>query len=194
MIDFEILRVMDVRHVRDHLLWVRFNDGVEGHVDLAGRLKGQRFSPLRDPVLFAQARLEGGLTVEWPNGADFAPEDLYEWLEATGPVQKRNLRKLFDAAAGEELAQVATMPEVSRFYGIVIRMILSETAPPQFFAQYRDDVASIEIRSGFIRTRGFPGRGLRLALEWRELHERELLENWERMRRQESPLPIDPLE
>lgn len=193
IIDFELLRVADVRHVRDHVLWLRFNDGVEGHVNFASRL-GRRFESLRDPGLFAQARIVGDLTVEWPNGTDVHPEDLYEWLEVTGPVQKRNYRELKDAAARDELAQVAAMPELSRFYGIVIRMIFSPNALPLFFAHYGNDTASIEIRSGRVDTRGFPGRALRLALEWRELHQRELLENWERMGRNAELLPIEPLE
>lgn len=74
-----IPRVVDVRYVREYTLRVRFADGVEGEVDLARELDGEIFKPLKDRVYFQQARVNSELhTVVWPNGADFAPEFLYE--------------------------------------------------------------------------------------------------------------------
>lgn len=71
--------VTEARHVDGYRLWLRFNDGVAGEVDLEGRLFGEVFEPLRDPELFRQVRLEPELdTVVWPNGADFAPEFLHD--------------------------------------------------------------------------------------------------------------------
>ena len=59
-------------------LWLSFNDGVAGEVDLSDRLCGPIFEPLKDPQYFAQAKLDEELdTVTWPNGADFAPEFLH---------------------------------------------------------------------------------------------------------------------
>lgn len=69
--------VVDARHVRDFVLWLKFADGSEGEVDLANDLQGPLFQPLRNPAVFRQFKLEYG-TIEWPNGADFAPEFLYE--------------------------------------------------------------------------------------------------------------------
>jgi len=78
-----MLNVTAVRHQRDFVLWLRFNDGREGEVDLGAELDGPVFEPLRDPVLFAQARVHSDLrTVVWPNGADFAPEFLYQQMKA----------------------------------------------------------------------------------------------------------------
>lgn len=74
-----ILRVTDAKLVRDFIVWVRFNDGSEGDVDLSGDLDGPIFEPLRDPKVFAQFRLDPDIhTLVWPNGADLAPEFLHE--------------------------------------------------------------------------------------------------------------------
>lgn len=54
-----------------------FNDGIESVVDFAQWLEGPVFEPLRDEEYFRRFFLEGG-TVTWPNGADIAPETLYE--------------------------------------------------------------------------------------------------------------------
>lgn len=78
-----MLHISAVRHVRDHVLWLRFSDGAEGEVDLGGELDGEIFEPLRDVTYFAQVRLDPEIaTVAWPNGADFAPEFLRELLRA----------------------------------------------------------------------------------------------------------------
>ena len=74
-------RLVDARYVRDLVLWLRFNDGSEGEVDLAGELGGPIFEPLRDPGYFSSFWLNPELhTVVWPNGADLAPEFLYDKL------------------------------------------------------------------------------------------------------------------
>ncbi len=58
-----------------------FNDGVESTVDLADWLEGPIFEPLKDTIYFRRFFLDGG-TVTWPNGADIAPETLYERAKA----------------------------------------------------------------------------------------------------------------
>jgi hypothetical protein len=71
--------VIAVRHVRDFVLWVKFEDGTEGDVDLTSSLRGPVFAPLKDVEYFAQAAVDPELgTVVWPNGADIAPETLYD--------------------------------------------------------------------------------------------------------------------
>jgi hypothetical protein len=72
-------RLVEARYVRDFVIWLRFSDGVEGEVDLAGELGGPIFEPLRDPAYFRSFTVSPELhTLVWPNGADLAPEFLRE--------------------------------------------------------------------------------------------------------------------
>jgi hypothetical protein len=74
--------VVEVRALPGHRLFVRFEDGVAGEVDVAAkvRLDGV-FAPLLDPAKFAEVRVNPDLgTVCWPNGADLDPEVLYAWV------------------------------------------------------------------------------------------------------------------
>ena len=71
------LHVTTARPLGGSRLWLRFDDGAEGEVDLGPELDGPVFAPLRDPAVFAQVRVDPELrTVAWPNGADLAPEFL----------------------------------------------------------------------------------------------------------------------
>jgi len=70
--------VTEVRVVRAYTLWLRFEDGTEGEVDLSAELTGRVFEPLRDLEYFETVSVSADLgTIVWPNGADFAPEFLY---------------------------------------------------------------------------------------------------------------------
>lgn len=62
-------------------LRLEFNNGVEGVVDLSAELYGEVFEPLLDQALFRQVTLTSR-TIEWPNGADFAPEFLLSLVQA----------------------------------------------------------------------------------------------------------------
>jgi hypothetical protein len=74
-----VIRVVDARYVTGHIIWLRFSDGLEGEVDLAGELDGPIFEPLRDPAFFKTFVVHPDLhTITWPNGADFAPEFLHD--------------------------------------------------------------------------------------------------------------------
>ncbi|HZL99962.1 MAG TPA: DUF4160 domain-containing protein [Planctomycetota bacterium] len=86
------------------------------------------------------------------------------------------------------------MPEISRFFGIVIRMYHSDHAPPHFHASYGSANAKFEIATGRIRSGTLPPRERRKVLRWLAFHRAELTANW---RRAEENLPlnaIDPLE
>ena len=70
-------RIVEVRYVGGHTIWLRFADGIEGEVNLANELEGEIFEPLKDENYFKTFTLHSELrTVVWPNGADFAPEFL----------------------------------------------------------------------------------------------------------------------
>lgn len=76
-----ILHVGDVKYARDYVIWVRFNDGIDGEVDLSAELEGEVFGPLKDKKLFKTIKIDPLLgTVVWDNGADLAPEFLYDNL------------------------------------------------------------------------------------------------------------------
>ena len=77
--------IVDVRPLGRHRLFLRFEDGVSGELDFAGRLRVEGvFAPLRDPALFAQVHLNPDRgTIEWPGGADLDPDVLYAELAGT---------------------------------------------------------------------------------------------------------------
>ena len=74
-------KLREAQYRRDCRIWLKFADGVEGEVDLEGELWGEVFEPLKDKTRFAEFALNEELeTIVWPNGADFAPEFLYQKL------------------------------------------------------------------------------------------------------------------
>jgi len=73
------IAVKRATHVKDYVLRIEFTDGALKDVNLQGELYGEIFEPLRGLRFFEQVKInEETGTVEWPNGADFAPEFLYE--------------------------------------------------------------------------------------------------------------------
>ncbi|MCM1489246.1 MAG: DUF2442 domain-containing protein [Muribaculum sp.] len=72
-----MLKVADVDYIKDYLLRIKFNDGITKTVDLYPYLTGEVFQELRDKDKFIQYGLTK-TTIEWANGADLAPEFLYE--------------------------------------------------------------------------------------------------------------------
>lgn len=89
------------------------------------------------------------------------------------------------------------MPELARFYGIVIRMYMEPGAPhhrPHFHAYYQGEVAVCAIDVIELITGPLPRRQQRLVEAWAELHRDELLADWERLQAGQAPLPIAPLQ
>ncbi len=86
------------------------------------------------------------------------------------------------------------MPEVCRFYGIVIRIYTDDHSPPHFHAVYGEHEALVGIENlEFVRG-ALPGRARRLVMEWASLHRSELRDAWQRARNLEPPGKIAPLE
>ena len=77
--------IVEVRPLGGYRLYLRFEDGVAGELDLGGRLRFEGvFAPLKDPATFAQVRIHPELgTIVWPNGADLDPDVLYAELSGT---------------------------------------------------------------------------------------------------------------
>ena len=88
------------------------------------------------------------------------------------------------------------MPELSRFYGIIVRMFWEPDAPhhrPHFHAFYQDDAVSIAIDTIEVLAGGLPRKQERLVEAWAELHRQELLAAWQAMLNRQPPGKIDPL-
>ena len=89
------------------------------------------------------------------------------------------------------------MPELSRFFGIIIRMYWEANAPhhrAHFHAYYQDDVAIYGIDPVEVIAGSLPRRQQRLVEAWAELHQTELLTDWARLQAGQRPLPIAPLQ
>ena len=75
-------RIVNVSAGPGYTVHLVFDDGTSGEVDLSARLFGPVFEPLRDPLLFAQVRVDEYGAVCWPNGADLAPDALYRTISS----------------------------------------------------------------------------------------------------------------
>jgi uncharacterized protein DUF2442 len=86
--------IVAARPLGDYQLFLVFEDGVEGVVDLAGEVSCRGvFQPLRDPAYFAQVRVDPDLgTVAWPNGADLDPDVLYGRVTGTAVFPELDAR------------------------------------------------------------------------------------------------------
>ena len=72
-----ILHVKEAKYLHDYVIWVKFNDGIEGEVDLCDELTGEIFGALKDKEIFKSFKVDPILeTIVWENGADLAPEFL----------------------------------------------------------------------------------------------------------------------
>ena len=86
------------------------------------------------------------------------------------------------------------MPELSRFFGIVIGIFYREHGRPHFHAVYAEFEAVIDIETGEVISGELPKRALNLVSEWRSEHVAELREDWELARQRQSLKKIPPLE
>ena len=86
------------------------------------------------------------------------------------------------------------MPEICRFYGIVIRMYFRDHRPPHFHAEYGGYKASVRIEDLRVTDGRLPARAERMVTEWAKQHRRELQDSWERAERRQDPGKIAPLD
>lgn len=85
------------------------------------------------------------------------------------------------------------MPEICRFYGIIVFMNFDDHDPPHFHARYEGQEVAIEIESGIVKGQ-MSKRALRMLFEWSEIHQEELMKNW-KLARERKPLEkIPPLQ
>jgi hypothetical protein len=86
------------------------------------------------------------------------------------------------------------MPEICRFYGIIIRMFYNDHNPPHFHAIYQEDEALFDIKTLDIMEGSLPKRARSLAIEWAIEHREELLNNWQKAKSHETLDRIEPLD
>jgi Protein of unknown function (DUF2442) len=77
-----VARICSVKPLDLYQLEIAFADGTKGTISLKDRLFGPVFEPLRDPSFFAQVAVDEFGVVSWPNGADLAPDALYEDIQS----------------------------------------------------------------------------------------------------------------
>ena len=85
------------------------------------------------------------------------------------------------------------MPEISRFYGIIVAMFFGDHNPPHFHARYGAEKVAIEIETLRILEGHLPPRALGLVIEWASQHKNELMQNWELAEHNQAPIKIEPL-
>jgi Domain of unknown function (DUF4160) len=86
------------------------------------------------------------------------------------------------------------MPEISRFFGIVIRMYFDDHNPPHFHAIYAGHEAEIGIEPIEVLEGALPGRAVSMVIEWAAIHQAELRQNWRRAQTAQAVQKIKPLE
>jgi hypothetical protein len=82
-------RVVSALPLDDFRLSVGFDDGTHGTISLRDRLFGPVFEPLRDPAAFRRVFVDEFGAIAWPNGADLAPDALYEQLRGLTEIATR---------------------------------------------------------------------------------------------------------
>lgn len=85
------------------------------------------------------------------------------------------------------------MPEISRFFGIVIAMYRNDHPPPHFHARYGSSHGRIDIATGTV-IGSLPPGVRRRVLDWLDLHRAELQANWQRLEQEQELIRIAPLE
>lgn len=79
------LHVKEAHYKGDYVIWLRFNDGAIGEADLKDELDGEMFEPLKNIDQFKSFHVDPDLeTIVWENGADLAPEFLYDKMKVLG--------------------------------------------------------------------------------------------------------------
>ncbi len=86
------------------------------------------------------------------------------------------------------------MPELSRFFGIIIRMYYDDHPPPHFHATYGDREMQVSIDPIMILNGQIPRRAISMVLEWAAIHQHELMANWHLLNENRSLRKIEPLE
>jgi hypothetical protein len=85
------------------------------------------------------------------------------------------------------------MPNISSFYGIIIWMYWKDHNPPHFHAKYGEHDILIKIEDLSVYSGHFPSRAFGLVMEWASMHQEELKQNWELIKKDLPLKKIEPL-
>ena len=86
------------------------------------------------------------------------------------------------------------MPELSRFFGIIIRMYYDDHPPPHFHAIYGQYEIQVSIGPIVILNGQLPRRAISMVIEWAAIHQQELMDNWKRLEVNQTMVRIEPLD
>ncbi len=89
-------------------------------------------------------------------------------------------------------AKEITMPELSRFYGLIVFMNFKDHNPPHFHVWYGDFKAIVTINDGIVKGE-MPQRALKMIFEWLEIHREELIADWNLAQKGDELFKIEPL-
>ena len=111
------------------------------------------------------------------------------------------LQKYVESLLGEKqvrqaVRQETILPTISMFYGIIIRMYFApgEHPPPHFHVYYAEYRATVDIRTCEVIQGDLPRKQIKLVLAWAELHQEELMNDWNLVMNGEEPFKIQPLQ
>jgi len=85
------------------------------------------------------------------------------------------------------------MPQISRFFGIIVSMYFGDHNPPHFHAKYGKSEVLISLDDFSVLEGNIPQRALSMVIEWAALHKRELETNWQLVADYKLPEKIEPL-
>ena len=85
------------------------------------------------------------------------------------------------------------MPEISRFFGIIIAMFYNEHNPPHFHARYGEHKVEVDIQTLSVLAGKLPPRAMGLVIDWASRHQDELMADWKLCQNGEKPFQIEPL-
>ncbi len=163
-------------------IWIEFSDGVSGEIDLSDVVGRGVFEAWNAPGYFDRVHIAPHRSIAWDD-VELCPDALY--MEITSDPFTR---------LPAWSTRPRPMPEICRFYGIVIRMYAREHAPPHFHAMYEDNEVSVGIDGLAVLDGGLGPESMRLVGEWASLHQDELMAAWDRALRMVPPGKIAPLE
>ena len=101
---------------------------------------------------------------------------------------------MLSRGVGRRRPERRNLPEISRFFGIVVYFNANDHPPPHFHARYQGRDIAVEIRTLRVRGAGLPARAVGLVVEWASIHQAELLQAWDDVRGGKRPARIAPLE